>query len=199
MRQDPDVILVGEIRDSKTCKIALQSALTGHLVFSTLHTNDAVGTVARLTNLGGELADMGPAINLIIAQRLIREICDKCKKTEKITPEELALIKKELPESLLKSAALKEEVKDIKIDENLKISKTKGCKLCNFTGYRNRIGIFEAFSLDDEMEKFILKNPSIAVLKDEAVKRGLITIKQDGLVKVLQGLTTIEEVERITG
>jgi len=187
MRQDPDVVLVGEIRDLETAEIALQAALTGHLVFTTLHTNDAAGTIARLTSLGAKPSNIGPAINMAVAQRLVRKVCKKCVEFKKISSEEFRKIKKEL-------SSLK-----IKLEPKLKIPKTKGCKSCNYTGYRGRIGIFEAFLVDDEMEKFILTNPSIAALREKAIKKGMITMKQDGLIKVLKGITTIEEVERITG
>ena len=192
MRQDPDVILVGEIRDSKTCQIALQAALTGHLVFSTLHTNDAAGTVARLTSLEGNLVNIGPAINLAIAQRLVRKICPKCVQLKTPDAQDLTKIKKAL-------SGISKTVKAPKVTSKLKIPQVKGCKQCNFTGYRGRIGIFEAILIDDDMEGFILKNPSIAAFKAEAIKKGMSTIYQDGIIKVLEGLTTIEEVERVTG
>ncbi len=190
MRQDPDVILVGEIRDLETCEIALQAALTGHLVFTTLHTNDAAGTIARLVNLGAKPADIGPAINMAVAQRLVRKICQKCGKLVKPSSSELKKIKKSLKR-------VSKEVEILKTGRAIKIPKAQGCKSCNYTGYRGRIGIFEAFLVDDKMEKFILKNPSIAALKEEAVKRGMVTMYQDGLVKALEGITTIEEVERV--
>jgi type II secretory ATPase GspE/PulE/Tfp pilus assembly ATPase PilB-like protein len=192
VRQDPDVILVGEIRDSTTCQIALQAALTGHLVFTTLHTNDAAGTVARMTNLGGKMANIGPAINLTIAQRLVRKLCKKCSKLENVSSLELKKIKTGLK-------GLPRGIKLPKLDKGLKIPKAKGCKYCNFTGYRDRIGIFEAILIDDTMEEFILKNPSIASFRKEAIKRGMVTLFQDGLIRALEGITTIEEVERITG
>ena len=185
MRQDPDVILVGEIRDLETCKVALQAALTGHLVFSTVHTNDAAGVVARLTTLGAKLSNIGPAINLVIAQRLVKKVCKKCSILRKANSQELKKLKKALKEVPQKSG--------------IKIPQTKGCKNCNFTGYQGRIGIFEAFLIDDEMEKFILKNPSIAALRKIASKKGMVLMQQDGLIKVLEGITTIEEVERVTG
>jgi type II secretory ATPase GspE/PulE/Tfp pilus assembly ATPase PilB-like protein len=191
VRQDPDVILVGEIRDSATCQIALQAALTGHLVFTTLHTNDAAGTVARLTNLGGKMANIGPAIDLAVAQRLVRKLCKKCSKLEAVSSLEFKKIKEGLK-------GISKEIKLPKISKGLKIPKPKGCKYCNFTGYRDRIGVFEAILINDVMEEFILKNPSIASFKKEAIKRGMVTLYQDGLIKVLEGVTTIEEVERIT-
>jgi len=192
MRQDPDVILVGEIRDSKTCQIALQAALTGHLVLTTLHTNDAAGTVARLTSLEGNLANIGPAINMIVAQRLVRKLCDKCFQFIPAPHQVLIKIKKEL-DGILK------KIKLPPIGGELKIPEVKGCKYCNFTGFRDRVGIFEAILIDDEMEKFILKNPSVADFQELAMKKGMISMYQDGLIKVLQGVTTIEELERITG
>ncbi len=192
MRQDPDVILVGEIRDSKTCQTAIQAALTGHLVFSTLHTNDAAGTIARLQVLEAELTNIGPAINLVIAQRLVRKICRECNAPEPVSPADLEKIK-----NFLKN--LPKEIKIPKLSKGLKIPRAKGCKFCNFTGYRGRVGIFEAIVMDDEMEKFLLKNPSIGAFREEAIKKGMVTMHQDGLIKVLEGITTIEEVERITG
>jgi len=197
MRQDPDIILVGEIRDLETAKIALQAALTGHLVFTTLHTNDAAGTVARLTSLGAEVSNIGPAINMAIAQRLIRKICKKCGRLEKVSVLDLKKIKKALKGT--SSLLIKEDIKTPKLRRGLRVPRAKGCKYCNFTGYRGRTGIFETFLVDDEMEKFILKAPSIATLRAGAIKRGMITMQQDGLIKVLKGITTIEEVERVTG
>jgi type II secretory ATPase GspE/PulE/Tfp pilus assembly ATPase PilB-like protein len=192
VRQDPDVILVGEIRDSKTCQIALQAALTGHLVLTTLHTNDAAGTIARLVSLEGNLVNIGPALNLAIAQRLIRKVCKKCNSLKKFSSSDLVKLKKEL-------RGIPKTVKIPKLTNQLKIPQVKGCKYCNFTGYRGRVGIFEAIKVDDEMENFILKNPSMAAFRKEAIRKGMVTLFQDGLVKVLKGVTTIEEVERVTG
>ena len=183
VRQDPDVILVGEIRDLETAQIALQAALTGHLVLSTIHTNDAAGTIARLQALGEKPANIAPAINIVIGQRLVRKVCKKCSTLRKPPPQILNKLKKELKE----------------IPRGIKIPQVKGCQYCNFTGYRGRIGIFEAFLVDDEMEKFVLTSPSIAALRERAIKKGMILMRQDGLMKVLAGITTIEEVERVTG
>lgn len=190
MRQDPDVILVGEIRDPKTAKIAIQAALTGHLVFSTLHTNDAAGTISRLVSLEGDLKNISPAINLAVAQRLVREVCKECRKMVPVSPSGLKDIKTSLPARILK---------EYKLTEKTKIPEATGCKYCNATGYRGRVGIFEAVLIDEKMEKFILKNPSIADFKEEAAKQGMLTMRQDGLIKVLEGKTTFEEVERVTG
>jgi len=192
MRQDPDVILVGEVRDLETASIALQAALTGHLVFSTLHTNDAAGTIARLQALGEKPVNIAPAVNMAIAQRLVRKICKKCSKTEKVSSIDLKKIKQAL-KNIPKSIAEKN------IGAALEIPKPVGCKSCNLTGYSGRIGIYESFLIDDKMEKFILTSPSIAALREKAIKKGMITMHQDGILKVVQGITTIEEVERVTG
>jgi len=193
MRQDPDVILVGEIRDLETAEIACQAALTGHLVFSTLHTNDAAGAVARLIDLGVRPVSIAPALNIVVAQRLPRKVCQKCFKLVSPSAEELAKLKeglKGIPKELLP------------VDLNspdLKIPKPTGCPHCNFTGYRGRIGIYETFIVDDEMEKFILTSPSIVAMRELAIKKGMVLMRQDGLIKVLEKITTIDEVERVAG
>ncbi len=183
MRQDPDVILVGEIRDLETVDTALQAALTGHLVFTTLHTNDAAGTIARLISLGANPSNIGPAVNLAVAQRLVRKVCKKCSTQRKPTAEELRKIK----------TALK------KVPQNIKIPQVKGCAYCNNTGYKGRIGIFEAFVIDDAMEKFILTSPSIAALREKMMANGMVSMQADGITKVLEGITTLEEIERVAG
>jgi len=193
MRQDPDVILVGEVRDLETAEIACQAALTGHLVFSTLHTNDAAGAIARLVDLGARPVSIAPAINMVVAQRLPRRVCKKCAKF--ITPSkgDLEKIKKGL-------AGMKKGILPPSFfDKDLKIPQVKGCENCNFTGFRGRVGIFETFLIDDEMEKFILTNPSIVDMKKLAIEKGMVLMRQDGLIKVLEGVTTIEEIERVAG
>ena len=190
MRQDPDAVLVGEIRDFETAKIALQAALTGHLVLSTLHTNDAAGTIARLQALGEKANNIAPAINIAIAQRLVRKVCKKCVEFKKVSPEDLKKIKK----------ALKGLSKGIKIPElttSTKIPQAKGCQKCNSSGYKGRIGIFEFFLNDTDMEKFILTSPSISSIRELAIKKGMVPMRQDGFIKVLEGTTTIEEIERV--
>jgi type II secretory ATPase GspE/PulE/Tfp pilus assembly ATPase PilB-like protein len=193
MRQDPDVILVGEIRDLETAEIACQAALTGHLVFSTLHTNDAAGAVARLVDLGVRPVSIAPAIKMVVAQRLPRRVCQDCAKFVEPSKEELEKIKKSL------AGVKKEVLPPVFFEEKFKIPKAVGCQNCNFTGYRGRVGIFETFLVDDEMERFILTNPSIVDMRELAIKRGMILMRQDGLMKVLEGVTTIEEVERVAG
>jgi type II secretory ATPase GspE/PulE/Tfp pilus assembly ATPase PilB-like protein len=185
VRQDPDVILVGEIRDLETAQIAIQAALTGHLVLTTLHTNDAAGTVARLVALGEKPVNIAPAINMAVAQRLVRRVCNNCSVWQKPSEEEIKKIKEGLKNL------------NFKITDDLKIKRVRGCENCNFTGYRGRSGIFEAFLVDEEMEKFILTEPSISALREMAQKKGMVTMYQDGLLKVIDGITTIEEVERV--
>jgi general secretion pathway protein E len=192
VRQDPDVILVGEIRDLETASIALQAALTGHLVLTTLHTNDAAGTVARLIALGEKPVNIAPALNMAVAQRLVRRVCKNCARFEKPTPQEKeTLIEnlKNLPKNLAASIDF----------DNLKIARVQGCDQCNFTGFKGRIAIFEAFLVDEDMEQFILTAPSISALRKKARDQGMVTMRQDGYLKVVAGITTIEEVEKIVG
>ena len=195
VRQDPDVILVGEIRDLETADIALQAALTGHLVFSTLHTNDAAGTIPRLISLGAKPFNIGPALNMAIAQRLVRKVCPDCKIEETPTAEELAEIKESI--GAIRDDLAKKGVGYPEIGPRLKISRAKGCVACGNTGYRGRAGIYEAFIIDDEIQSYILGTPTIPGLKDLAKKKGMLTMYQDGLIKVAQGITTLDEVKRV--
>ena len=192
VRQDPDVILVGEVRDLETAQISLQAALTGHLVLSTVHTNDAAGTIARLQALGEKPVNISPAINMALAQRLVRKVCKKCGAKKEITPEELEKLKGALK-------GLSKKIKIPPLKPGIKIPKAKGCKDCNFTGYHERTGIFEAFIVDNEMEKFILTSPSVVAMKELAIKKGMLLMHQDGYIKVLEGVTTVEEIDRVTG
>jgi type IV pilus assembly protein PilB len=195
LRQDPDVMLIGEIRDEETAGTAIQAALTGHLVFTTLHTNDAAGAIPRLVDMKVKPTLIPPAVNLVIAQRLIRRVCKSC--TEEYKPDEKAL--NQLKETL-KTILTDIKAKYPKIDKNLTLLKVgKGCKKCNMTGYKGRVAVVELFTIDREMEKLIIKSPSIAEVHETAVERGMITLKQDAILKVLNKVTTIEEIERILG
>ncbi|MCK4729272.1 MAG: Flp pilus assembly complex ATPase component TadA, partial [Desulfobacterales bacterium] len=181
VRQDPDVILVGEIRDLETAEIAIQSALTGHLVFSTLHTNDSASAVTRLIDMGTEAFLVSSSVIAILAQRLVRVICNDCK--EAYTPDRESFQSIGIsPEAL----------------EGKKLYKGRGCPSCLNTGYMGRKGIFEFMVMDDELKNLILKTSDANAIKREAVKKGMITIRQDGAQKVLDGITTIEEVFRVT-
>ncbi len=189
MRQDPDVILVGEIRDLETTQIATQAALTGHLVFSTLHTNDAPGTVSRLVSLGEQVSNIAPAINMIIAQRLVRKVCPMCAKIEKPNEESLRKIKEEL-DGIDKNI--------FSLPSDLKIPTAVGCRGCDFTGYKGRLGVFEAFVIDSEMEDFLFHYQSTTELRKKAVEKGMITVRQDALIKAVEQKTTIDEVDRVS-
>ena len=193
VRQDPDVILVGEIRDGETAEIAMQAALTGHLVFSTLHTNDAAGAIPRLIDLGVKPVSIAPALNAVMAQRLVRKLCPDCKKKRALTKEEHQLLK-----DVLKGSTLDPQ-KGRTLTEKTEISAPGQCAECNFAGYRGRVGVFEIFEIDDEMENLILKSPAVSEMKEAAMAKGMVTMLQDGYLKVLAGVTSIEEVQRVLG
>ncbi|MFH1175130.1 MAG: GspE/PulE family protein [bacterium] len=193
LRQDPDVILVGEIRDEETANIAIQAALTGHVVFSTIHTNDAPGAIPRLINLGVDPTLLEPAINGFIAQRLARRLCPECK--EAYAPAQ------ETTDKLLASlSAISPEAK-ITIPKNIgTLYRSKGCAKCNNIGYKGRAGIFEIFSITPEIEKISLQeHPSTSEIRKIAIQNGMITMLQDGILKAINGITTLEEVYRVTG
>lgn len=180
LRQDPDVIMVGEIRDLETAKIAMNAALTGHLVFSTLHTNNAAGTIPRLVDLGVNPNIIAPAINIAMAQRLVRKLCDSCKEKTAPTPEEKAKVEKWAPNS-----------------GEIFVWRSKGCPACNNIGYKGRIGIFEAILVDNKMEELILKMPSEMEIAKESEGQGILNMQQDGILKVIKGVTSLDELERV--
>ncbi len=192
VRQDPDVILVGEIRDYETAEIAMHAALTGHLVFSTLHTNDAVGAIPRLIDLGVKPPIIAPAINLVIAQRLLRRVCPKCAEKRALTEKELQDFKK-----IIADLSGRAELKN-KLNEKSQVLEPRGCQNCH-NGYSGRVAVMELFEVTDEIEKLILKAPAEAELREAALKSGMVTIVQDAVIKILNGNTTIEEVERVLG
>ena len=192
VRQDPDIILVGEIRDQETADIALQAALTGHLVLSTIHTNDAAGTVPRLIDLGIQPQIIAPAINMAMAQRLVRKLCQSCKFEDKLKPEILEELKNQLE-------PIKGKYKIPKLDGSLKVYFPGKCKECNETGYKGRVGVYEAFVITKEMERLILKTPAISDIRDLAVAQGMTTMLQDAYLKLLEGVTSTEEIKRILG
>lgn len=175
LRQDPDIILIGEVRDAETADIAIKMALTGHLVFSTIHTNDAASSIARFIDIGVPPLLLGSSLNLIIAQRLIRKICTKCKmeySPEKELIEQLGLEKK----------------------TELKFYKGEGCVKCNGTGYSGRMGIFEMINVTKDIKKLILRNTSTIEIQEQAEKEGMHTLRASGIQAVLAGETTIEQV-----
>ena len=181
LRQDPNIVLVGEIRDFETAEIAIKAALTGHLVLSTLHTNDAPSTVSRLVNMGIEPFLVATSVNLIQAQRLIRRICKECK-------EEIHLP----AEGLVEVGFSKEEAK------TLKLYKGKGCGVCNNTGFKGRVGLYEVMEITDELRELIIIGASAMELRRKAIETGMITLRESGLCKIREGITTIEEVVKET-
>lgn len=186
LRQDPDIVLVGEVRDLETAETAVSAALTGHIVFSTLHTNDAAGALPRLIDMGVRPFVLAPAINAIIAQRLVRRLCQHCNKPYKPSADDLAYIKAVLGPTIMQQ---------VKPDFTLALP--QGCEACNFLGYKGRIAVFEVFRIDDAMEKLILSAGSTAEIREAAIAQGMILMKQDGILKAIDHITTIEEVERV--
>jgi type IV pilus assembly protein PilB len=191
LRQNPDVVMVGEIRDSETAEIAIHASLTGHLVLSSLHTNDAAGAIPRFLAMGIKPFLLTPALNAVIAQRLVRRICDHCKEETVLTPDVLKRVK----ETLSALSSVSEEKVDL---EHLTFYHGKGCPQCHGIGLKGRIGIFEVLTMTAEIEKVILSEQvSERVIQDLAVKNGTILMAQDGLLKALKGITTVDEVFRV--
>jgi len=182
LRQDPNIVLVGEIRDFETAEIAIKAALTGHLVLSTLHTNDAPSTVSRLVNMGIEPFLVATSVNIIQAQRLIRRICSGCKEEAPALP----------AEGLIELGFVPDEVGDIKL------YKGRGCQICNNTGFKGRVGLYEVMEITDELRELIIIGASAMELRRRAIELGMITLRESGLCKIRQGITTIEEVVKET-
>lgn len=191
MRQDPDIILVGEIRDKETAEISIQAALTGHLVFSTVHANEAAGAIPRLLDLGVRSSSIGPALNLIIAQRLVRRLCGKCKTESKLSDDLARKIKKFVDN--LPSRVSRDKFKKPSIYE------PRGCSECNGVGFKGRVGIYELLLIGPEMEELIDKETNEASLQEYALKREMVTVQADGILKAINGITTFEEIESATG
>jgi len=183
MRLDPDVIMVGEIRDEETAHIALEAAMTGHLVFSTIHTNDAPSALERLTQMGLPRFVVANTMKAVLAQRLARRLCKDCKEEVDMSPEELAVF----------------EANNVKVPTGAKVWRPKGCDICKGTGFKGRCGMHELLILNDEIRMQLLKDPSAIPVKELAMKNGMRTIAMDGLEKVLMGLTTVKEVLGGTG
>ncbi|MFA6522099.1 MAG: GspE/PulE family protein [Patescibacteria group bacterium] len=194
LRQDPDIIMVGEIRDLETAETAIQASLTGHLMLSTIHTNDAAGAIPRFVSMGVKPFLLAPAINAIMGQRLARRLCDKCK-----TPVTLDADTKKKVEELI--ATIPETSGETKPDlSTVKFFTAKGCDVCSGTGYKGRIGLYEILIKDAAIEKFILEsNISEYAMREVAQKQGMVTMAQDGVLKAAEGLTSIDEVLRIVG
>jgi type IV pilus assembly protein PilB len=195
LRQDPNIIMVGEIRDSETAELAIHAALTGHLVFSTLHTNDSVGAIPRLVDMGVQPFLISASLNVVAAQRLVRKICPDCREEVEMPLGIREKIKKEIEN------IPSEEIKKYGIDlsSGLKFYRGKGCELCGNLGLKGRMAIFEAFDVDSQVKEVIIeRRANEAEIRSEAVRQKMLTMRQDGILKVLRGLTTLSEVERVT-
>lgn len=179
LRQDPDIVMIGEIRDFETLDVAVKAALTGHLVLSTIHTNTAPGAVTRMVNMGLEPFLVSSSVIMIAAQRLVRKICDKCKESY------------EVDDAIIKTVGIKESI-------SKKFYRGKGCKFCLGTGYRGRVGIIEVLTMDSDIKRLIMDKATEAQIKAQAKKTGMITLREDGISKASQGLTTLEEIVRVT-
>jgi len=192
LRQDPNIIMVGEIRDEETASLATQAALTGHIVLSSLHTNTSIGVIPRLIDMGVRSFLIPSTLRIAISQRLIRVLCSHCKK--KVMPNEKI---KNYILNRIKSLPT-ETKKEIKISSPFYIYEAKGCELCGFMGYAGRMGLFEVLSMTDELGELLLNNPAESLILKIAQKQGMLTMEQEGILKVLNGETTIEEITRVT-
>jgi len=191
LRQDPDILMVGEIRDEETASLAIHAALTGHILLSTLHTSNTLGVIPRLVDMGVKAFLVPPTLSLALAQRLVRKLCPHCKKKVKANKEARKLLLEEIekfPSTIKKS---------VRPTGTFYVYEPAGCKRCNNVGYSGRIGIFEILEMTDRLGEVILKEPSEAKIQEEAKNQGMITMKQDGILKVLEGATSIEEVLRV--
>jgi len=191
LRQDPDVVMIGEIRDQETAEVALQAALTGHMVLSTLHTNDAAGAIPRLINMGVKPFIIGPALSAVLAQRLVRRICQACKIPVKLEANVLQKVEYSLKNIPATSGA--------KVPKDLTFSHSPGCEKCHGLGYQGRVGIYEVLQVTDAIQELIMKQASMVEFKQQAIKQGMLTMLQDGLLKALDGMTDVEEVFRVAG
>lgn len=192
LRQDPDVVMVGELRDLETADVAINAALTGHMVISTIHTNSAAGAIPRFLAMGVKPFLLAPALNAIMGQRLCRRVCQECKQETELDEKTLTRVK-----DLLN--AIPDDHPDKPKMENLKFYKGGGCEACNGIGYKGRVGIYEIMSMTPELEKIILSGKvSEYEMQDYAVKNGMLTMSQDGIIKALQGITSVEEVFRVS-
>jgi type IV pilus assembly protein PilB len=192
LRQDPDIIMVGEIRDKETAELAVHAALTGHIVLSTLHTNDSIGAIPRLIDMGVEPFLIASSLRAVMAQRLVRKICEFCREEVKLGESAKENIEKAI------ASVPADQKKALGLTGEIKIFRGKGCNKCSGTGMRGRIGIFEVFSLNEDISTYLGGKVDEEELRRKAIAQGMITMKQDGIIKVLKGLTTLEEVERVT-
>ncbi|MFZ5982442.1 MAG: GspE/PulE family protein [Patescibacteria group bacterium] len=203
LRQDPDIIMVGEIRDKETMEMAIHAAMTGHLVLSTLHTNSAAGTLPRLIDMGAEPFLIASTVNVIIAQRLVRKICQDCKREYQLNDKEIKSLEgsfdiEKILESLKKNEAMKGMIKPEDSWKDIKFFKSSGCDQCGKEGYRGRIGIFEVLEVDEEVQKLITEKGTSEEIENNARAKGMLTMAEDGFLKAVQGITSLEEILRVT-
>ncbi len=191
VRQDPDIIMIGEIRDSETAEMAVQAALTGHVVLSTLHTNDAAGAAPRLIDMKVEPFLLTSSLNLVIGQRLARKTCEECKEETKVSEAEIKTVN-----LIIAKMPAAEREKYTKAE--LKFFKGKGCKTCSGSGYKGRLGVYEVMAVNEPVKELVLKKASSDAIAQTAVKGGMVTMVQDGIIKAIEGITTLEEVWRVT-
>ena len=203
LRQDPDIIMVGEIRDGDTAELAVHAALTGHLVLSTLHTNSAAGALPRLLDMGVENFLLASTVNAILAQRLVRKICVDCKEEYEPPEEVQESVKKIMAEVaenkvlLARDPEISKILKAVNGKEKLTLWRGKGCPKCGNVGYRGRLGIFELLYMTEEISRLVLENAPSSKIHDTSVKLGMLTLLQDGYLRIVEGMTTLEEVLRV--
>ncbi|MEP7162742.1 MAG: ATPase, T2SS/T4P/T4SS family [Candidatus Moraniibacteriota bacterium] len=203
LRQDPDIIMVGEIRDQETLEIAMHAAMTGHLVLSTLHTNSAAATLPRMLDMGAEPFLIASTVNVIIAQRLVRRLCPECKKPYKLEAKEIETLEKsytldEILAFLKKDPATAKQFEKISSWEGVSFFKAPGCEQCGGEGYRGRVGIYEVLEMDDDIKKMVTQSATTEMIEVQARKNGMATMVEDGFQKIVQGITSLEEVMRAT-
>ena len=203
LRQDPDIIMVGEIRDQETLEIAMHAAMTGHLVLSTLHTNSAAATLPRMLDMGAEPFLIASTVNVIIAQRLVRRLCVECRKEYKLEKKEIETLGKLFDidwilEFLLKDSVAKKYLKDVKTWDDVPFYKAAGCDQCGGEGYRGRQGIYEVLEMDTDVRKLVTQAGTTEMIDEQARKNGMASMVTDGFMKIIQGVTSLEEVMRVT-
>lgn len=203
LRQDPDIIMVGEIRDSETMEMAIHAAMTGHLVLSTLHTNSAAGTIPRLIDMGAEPFLVASTLNVVAAQRLVRRLCPDCRKEYKLSDKEIKSLEtnyeiNEILKDIKKSGTLKGKVGEKDDWKDIQFFRPGGCEQCNKNGYKGRIGIYEVLEVDEEVKKMIVEKATSEEIERKAKEKGMLTMVEDGFSKAAQGITSIEEILRVT-
>jgi type IV pilus assembly protein PilB len=203
LRQDPNIIMIGEIRDNETMEMAIHAAMTGHLVLSTLHTNSAAGALPRLLDMGAEPFLVASTLNVVVAQRLVRKLCSNCRKEYKLTSADLNTLNDnyamdDILEAIKKSSILKDKLKEKDDWQDMKFFKKAGCEQCNNEGYHGRLGIFEVLEITEEIGKMITQKNTSEEIERQAKSKGMLTMIEDGFIKIIRGLTSIEEIMRVT-